>query len=82
MAKPGFYRSRFYLVFNTSTLLLVLLFLLIPVVAVFSKLEQLPQDDRTQALVLILIIAALTSAALFYAIRKGDLSWLSKKDDS
>ncbi|MBC7691271.1 MAG: hypothetical protein H7222_05835 [Methylotenera sp.] len=61
---------RFFLGTNAAFLLITLGFLLIPCV---GTLHEKPESAR--GLISIVTLAALASLGLFYAVRKGDLTW-------
>lgn len=79
-----FLQTKFYLVFNASTLLLVMAFVLIPCVVTFQELLGEPgaRELLQYGVFIILSVSILISIALLYAVRKGDLTWLSGKGRS
>ena len=70
-------KSRYFLGITVATVLLTLSLMLIPYAKIFR--EQLVQGDETSINFLIygiLSIAGFLILGIFYANRKGDLSWL------
>ncbi|MCC7442228.1 MAG: hypothetical protein IT285_11380 [Bdellovibrionales bacterium] len=69
--------TRFFLGINIATLLLVLTLLVVPVAAAYRGLmEKGTGTERSMALALVVSVAGFLALSLFYAVRKGDLSWL------
>ena len=65
---------RFFLGLNAAFLLIVLALALVPCVGVLQKGTS--RGDWLRGLINIIVIALCMGLGLFYAARKGDLSWL------
>lgn len=66
--------TRVFLGVNAALALMCIFLVLIPCVGVIKSGS--PSDEAVRALLVIISLAVIASLGLFYAAKKGDLSWL------
>lgn len=68
--------NRFFLAMSAALLLLALGLILVPTVVALKPLEHESKEVQIRGLAAALSLCGFLGLALFYSVRKGDLSWL------